>query len=138
MALSFLDKKHSVAGPGYSKWLIPPAALCVHLSIGQVYAFSVFKNSHVATFDTSLTAIGWVFSLAIVMLGLSAAVLGTWVERSGPRKAMCAAALCWGSGFLIGSAGIARPSPDDGSRPPLATRASSRSRGNSASSSAQR
>ena len=105
--MSRLDKKAIVAGPGYSRWLIPPAALAVHLSIGQVYAFSVFKNSLVATFDTSLTAIGWVFSIAIVMLGLSAAVLGTWVERSGPRKAMLAAALCWGPGFMVGSAGIA-------------------------------
>ena len=67
--MSRLDKQAIVAGPGYSRWLIPPAALAVHLSIGQVYAFSVFKNSLVASFDTSLTAIGWVFSLAIVMLG---------------------------------------------------------------------
>ena len=107
MRMSRLDKQATVARPGYSRWLIPPAALAVHLSIGQVYAFSVFKNSLVASFDTSLTAIGWVFSLAIVMLGLSAAVLGTWVERSGPRKAMLAAALCWGTGFLVGAAGIA-------------------------------
>ena len=105
--MSRLDKQAIVAGPGYSRWLIPPAALAVHLSIGQVYAFSVFKNSLVASFDTSLTAIGWVFSLSIVMLGLSAAVLGTWVERSGPRKAMVAAAACWGTGFLVSSAGIA-------------------------------
>lgn len=105
--MSILDKHAIVAGPGYSRWLIPPAALAVHLSIGQVYAFSVFKNSLVASFDTSLTAVGWVFSLSIVMLGLSAAVLGTWVERSGPRKAMVAAAACWGTGFLVGSAGIA-------------------------------
>ena len=105
--MSVLDKQAIVARPGYSRWLIPPAALAVHLSIGQVYAFSVFKNSLVATFDTSLTAIGWVFSIAIVMLGLSAALLGTWVERSGPRKAMLAAALCWGTGFVVGSAGIA-------------------------------
>jgi MFS family permease len=107
MCMSRLDKSAIVAGPGYSRWLIPPAALAVHLSIGQVYAFSVFKTSLVASFDTSLTAIGWVFSIAIVMLGLSAAVLGTWVERSGPRKAMLAAATCWGTGFLVGSAGIA-------------------------------
>ncbi|HSU01492.1 MAG TPA: OFA family MFS transporter [Nocardioides sp.] len=105
--MSVLDKQAIVASPGFSRWLIPPAALAVHLSIGQVYAFSVFKNSLVASFDTSLTAIGWVFSISIVMLGLSAALLGTWVERSGPRKAMLAAALCWGTGFMVGSAGIA-------------------------------
>ena len=105
--MSFLDKSATVARPGYSKWLIPPAALCVHLSIGQVYAFSVFKNSLVARFDSSQTAVAWIFSIAIVMLGLSAAFLGTWVERNGPRRAMVAAALCWSTGFLVGSAGIA-------------------------------
>src|SRR6185436_2543537 len=105
--MSFLDKSATVARPGYSKWLIPPAALCVHLSIGQVYAFSVFKTSLVEDFDTSQSAIAWIFSIAIVMLGLSAAVLGTWVERSGPRKAMTTAALCWGGGFMVGSVGIA-------------------------------
>ena len=105
--MSFLDKASTVARPGYSKWLIPPAALCVHLSIGQVYAFSVFKTSLVERFDSSQTAVAWIFSIAIVMLGLSAAVLGTWVERSGPRKSMAVAALCWGSGFLIGALGIA-------------------------------
>jgi MFS family permease len=105
--MSFLDKSATVARPGYSKWLIPPAALCVHLSIGQVYAFSVFKTSLVAHFDSSQTAIAWIFSITIVMLGLSAAILGTWVERVGPRMAMVTAAVCWGAGFLIGSAGIA-------------------------------
>jgi MFS family permease len=105
--LSFLDKSATVARPGYSKWLIPPAALCVHLCIGQVYAFSVFKTSLVDQFGSSQTAIAAIFSIAIVMLGLSAAVLGTWVERVGPRMAMATAALCWGLGFLIGAAGIA-------------------------------
>jgi MFS family permease len=108
--MSFLDKNATVARPGYSKWLIPPAALAVHLSIGQVYAFSVFKNSLVDHFESSQTAVAWIFSLAIVMLGLSAAVFGTWVERVGPRKAMATAAVCWGSGFAIGSLGIAMDS----------------------------
>ncbi len=105
--LDVLDKDRTIARVGYSKWLIPPAALCVHLSIGQVYAFSVFKTSLVARFESSQTAVAAIFSIAIVMLGLSAALLGTWVERAGPRKAMVTAAACWGSGFLIGSAGIA-------------------------------
>ncbi|MEJ7794176.1 MAG: OFA family MFS transporter [Nocardioides sp.] len=86
--------------------LIPPAALAVHLCIGQAYATSVYKNSLVAHFDVSLTSIGFVFSIAIVMLGLSAAVFGTWVERVGPRWAMFTAACCWGAGFLIGGLGI--------------------------------
>ncbi|WP_394847867.1 OFA family MFS transporter [Pendulispora brunnea] len=102
-----LDAERIVAEPGYSRWLIPPAALAIHLSIGQVYAFSVFKRPLQVHFGTSLTAIAWVFSIAIVMLGLSAAFLGTWVERNGPRKAMFTSACCWASGFLIGSIGIA-------------------------------
>lgn len=105
--LSFLDRERTVAPHSYNRWLIPPAALSVHLSIGQVYAFSVFKNPLVERFDTSLTPIGVIFSISIVMLGLSAAVLGTWVERSGPRKAMATAALCWSTGFLVGALGIA-------------------------------
>ncbi len=91
----------------YNRWLIPPAALAVHLSIGEVYAFSVFKNPLVDHFGSSLTAIGAIFSIAIVMLGLSAAVLGTWVERVGPRKAMFTSAVCWSSGFGIGALGVA-------------------------------
>ena len=86
--LSFLDREHTVAKPGYSRWLIPPAALAIHLCIGQAYATSVYKEALVAHFDTSLTAIGVIFSIAIVMLGVSAAVFGTWVDRVGPRKAM--------------------------------------------------
>ena len=107
MALSFLDREHTVAGPGYSRWLIPPAALAIHLCIGQAYATSVYKTALVQHFDTSLTAIGIIFSIAIVMLGLSAAVLGTWVDHNGPRAAMVAAALAWSVGFLVGALGIA-------------------------------
>jgi MFS family permease len=105
--LSFLDRDRTIAPPGYHRWLVPPAALAVHLSIGQVYAFSVFKNPLVAHFDSSLTAIGIIFSIAIVMLGLSAAFGGTWVEHNGPRKAMALSMVCWVSGFLVGALGIA-------------------------------
>lgn len=105
--LSFLDRRHTIAPPGFNRWLIPPAALAVHLCIGQVYATSVYKTSMVTWFGSSQTAIGVVFSIAIVMLGLSAAVLGTWVERNGPRKAMFVAASCWAAGFLVGSVGVA-------------------------------
>jgi MFS family permease len=107
VALSFLDREHTVARPGYSRWLIPPAALAIHLCIGQAYATSVYKNALVAHFDSSLTAIGVIFSIAIVMLGLSAAVMGTWVERAGPRAAMFTSACFWASGFLVGALGIA-------------------------------
>ena len=79
----------------------------VHLSIGEVYAFSVFKNPLVERFGVGLTPIAIIFSISIVMLGLSAAVFGTWVERAGPRAAMFTAALCWSSGFAIGALGVA-------------------------------
>jgi len=105
--LSALDHQHTVAPAGYSRWLIPPAALSVHLCIGQAYATSVYKNSLIAHFDASQTAIGVIFSIAIVMLGLSAAVGGTWVEANGPRKAMFVSASFWASGFFVGALGIA-------------------------------
>src|ERR671913_486846 len=104
---SFLARERIVARPGFNRWLIPPAALAVHLCIGQAYATSVYKTALVEHFDTSLTAIGIIFSIAIVMLGLSAALFGTWVDRNGPRAAMFTSAVFWVSGFLVGSLGIA-------------------------------
>ncbi len=105
--MSLLDRERTVAPRGYNRWLIPPAALAVHLSIGEIYAFSVFKIPLKDHFGTGLTPIGIIFSISIGMLGLSAAVGGRWVERAGPRKAMALAAVCWGSGFLIGAVGVA-------------------------------
>ncbi|EMY32942.1 sugar phosphate permease [Arthrobacter crystallopoietes BAB-32] len=104
--MSWLDRHHSIAPPGFNRWLIPPAALAVHLCIGQAYATSVYKNALVAHFDASLTEIGVIFSIAIVMLGLSAAIMGTWVDRNGPRMAMFTAAVFWSAGFLVGALGI--------------------------------
>ncbi|GEO94340.1 OFA family MFS transporter [Kocuria turfanensis] len=104
--MGWLDREHTVAPPGFNRWLIPPAALAVHLCIGQAYATSVYKTALVEHFDASLTEIGIIFSIAIVMLGLSAAVFGTWVDTNGPRKAMFTAALLWSGGFLVGAAGI--------------------------------
>src|SRR5512133_4092304 len=111
---SFLDRDHTVAGAHYSRWLVPPAALAIHLSIGQAYAFSVFNLplSHAvgittaAPADWKLSTIGWVFSVAIVFLGLSAAVFGAWLERVGPRKAMFVSALCFASGFQVAALGV--------------------------------
>ncbi len=110
----FLDREHIVAGSGFNRWLVPPAALCVHLCIGSVYAFSVFNLpmtrllgiTKSAPDDWKLTELGWIFSLAIVFLGLSAAFTGTWLDRVGPRKAMLAAAACFGGGFLIAALGV--------------------------------
>jgi MFS family permease len=112
--LSFLDKERTVAPPGYSRWLIPPAALCIHLCIGQAYAFSVFNLpmtrligiARMAPADWKLTELGWIFSLAIFFLGVSAALFGRWVEEGGPRRAMFTAALCWSGGFLLSAIGV--------------------------------
>jgi MFS family permease len=111
---SFLDSRRIIAPPGYSRWLIPPAALCVHLCIGQAYAFSVFNLpmtkligiSQSAPGDWKLTELGWIFSLGIFFLGVSAALLGRWVEEGGPRRAMFTAALCWAGGFALSAAGV--------------------------------
>jgi MFS family permease len=112
--MSFLDRDRTIAKPGFSRWLIPPAALCVHLCIGQAYAFSVFNLpmtkllgiAQSAPDDWALTDLGWIFSLAIFFLGASAALLGRWVEEGGPRRAMFTAALCWSGGFLIAAVGV--------------------------------
>ena len=104
--MSWLDRERIIAPPGFNRWLIPPAALAVHLCIGQAYATSVYKTALVEYFDASLTQIGVIFSVAIVMLGLSAAVMGTWVDRNGPRKAMFVSALFWSGGFMVGALGI--------------------------------
>ena len=132
--LSFLDRERIIAKPGFNRWLVPPAALAIHLCIGQAYAFSVFNKpltklvavSQLAPNDTlralsqsklvdavaavptdwSIPTIGWVFSLAIVFLGLSAATFGAWLDRVGPRKAMFASAVCFSSGFFVGSVGV--------------------------------
>ncbi len=112
--LSFLDRERSVAHPGYSRWLVPPAALAIHLCIGQVYAFSVFKIPLSEALgitksipgDWKQAQIAWIFSLAIVMLGLSAATFGKWLEGAGPRKAMFASAVCFALGFFISYFGV--------------------------------
>jgi MFS family permease len=115
MALfSFLDRDKSVAHPGFSRWLVPPAALAIHLSIGQAYAFSVFKIPLTQLIgitksvdgDWRQTQIAWIFSLAIAILGLSAATFGKWLEGAGPRKAMFASAVCFALGFFISYFGV--------------------------------
>ncbi|OWP63811.1 MFS transporter [Hymenobacter amundsenii] len=113
---SLLDRSRTIAGPGYNRWLIPPAALAIHLAIGQAYAFSVFKKplgallsgdpNAPAPADWTPAQLGIIFSIAIVLLGLSAAIFGKWLERVGPRKAMMASALCFAGGFFIASLGV--------------------------------
>ena len=112
---SFLDRSHSIAKPGFSRWMVPPAALCIHLCIGQAYAFSVFNLpmskligiTKSAPDDWKLTDLGWIFSIAIFFLGASAAVLGRWVEDGGPRRSMFAAAFTFLSCRLAIDASIA-------------------------------
>jgi MFS family permease len=129
LSTGFLAKERTIAKPGFDRWLVPPAALCIHLCIGMAYGFSVFwlPLSHAIGIDTALacpagtswigelttTTCDWsvsmlsmTFTLFIVVLGLSAALWGGWLERVGPRKAGFVAALCWGGGFLLGSLGI--------------------------------
>ena len=114
MTASFLDREITVAPVGFNRFLVPPAALAVHLSIGQAYAFSTFNLpltkligiTHSAPRDWDLKQVGWIFSIAIVFLGSSAAVFGRWVERVGPRKSMFTAALCFGGGFLVSAFGV--------------------------------
>ncbi|GGF31272.1 MFS transporter [Aliidongia dinghuensis] len=111
---SFLDRAHTVAPPGYNRFMVPPAALAVHLSIGQAYAFSTFNLplskligiTASAPDDWNLAQLGWTFSIAIVFLGVSAAVFGRWVENVGPRRAMFTAACCFGGGFLVSALGV--------------------------------
>jgi MFS family permease len=114
MSSSFLDRESTIAPPGYDRFLVPPAALAVHLSIGQAYAFSTFNLpltkllgvTQSSPADWKLTDVGWTFSIAIAILGLSAAVFGRWVERVGPRKSMFTSALCFGGGFIVAALGV--------------------------------
>ncbi len=103
----FLARSRIVAPPGWTRWLVPPAALSIHLSIGQAYAWSVFKTPLEKTLGLSGTQSGLPFQLGIVMLGLSAAFGGTLVEKNGPRWAMTVATVCFSAGFLLAALGVA-------------------------------
>jgi MFS family permease len=110
MAVGFLQRERIIAPPGWSRWLIPPAALSIHLAIGQAYAWSVFKNPLAATMLQGNPAAGTLtalpFTLGIVMLGVSAAVFGTAVDRNGPRWAMFISMVCFSTGFLVSALGV--------------------------------
>jgi MFS family permease len=114
MPAPFLDQQSTVAPSGYDRFLVPPAALAVQVSIGQICAFSTFNLpltriigiSHAARDDWTLIEVGWIFPLAIAILGLSAAVFGRWVDRVGPRRSMFTAALCFSGGFIVSAVAI--------------------------------
>ncbi len=109
-----LSKARITAEPGFNRWLVPPASIAIHLCIGSVYAWSVYNPPLTRLFgvvapaaeDWNLQSVTWVFSVAIVFLGLSAAFAGRWLEQVGPRMVGTVAACCWGGGYLIGSIGI--------------------------------
>jgi len=113
--LALLSKERIVAKPGFNRWFVPPASIAIHLCIGSVYAWSIFNPPLTrvlgvvtpAADDWTLGHVQWVFSFAIVFLGLAAAVAGRWLEDVGPRMVGVVAACCWGGGFIIGGFGIA-------------------------------
>lgn len=110
----FFSKEAIYAEPGFNRWKAPPASVAIHLCIGSVYAWSIFNPALVrvdgvvasASSDWNLEQVLWIFSVAIIFLGLSAAVAGKWLEKVGPRTVGSVAAVCWGGGFLIGAIGI--------------------------------
>src|ERR1700733_13157438 len=114
MPAAFLSRESTIAPLDYDRSMVPPAALAVHLSIGQAYAFSTFNIpltkligiTQSAPGDWKATQVVWIFSIAIAFLGSSAALFGRWVERVGPRKSMFIAAVCFSGGFFVSALGI--------------------------------
>ncbi len=125
----FLAKERIIAGKGFNRWLVPPAALAIHLCIGMAYGFSVFwlplskaigikesircapevgfiQEFFVTDCDWKISTLGWMYTLFFVFLGSSAAILGGWLERVGPRKAGMVSTFCWSGGMLISALGI--------------------------------
>ena len=126
---SWLDKERTIAGSGFNRWLVPPAALAIHLCIGMAYGFSVFwiplskaigitaaktcpptmgilTELFTTDCDWRISSLGWMYTLFFVILGLSAAIWGGWLERVGPRKAGVVAAVCWCGGLFISAFGV--------------------------------
>ena len=125
---SILDRQRIVAMAGFNRWLVPPAALCIHLCIGMAYGFSVFwlplsraigltaskscpdislmQELFTTTCDWRIASLGWMYTLFFVVLGVSAALWGSWLERAGPRKAGVVAAICWCGGLVLGAIGV--------------------------------
>ena len=127
--IPFLAKDRTVAGSGFNRWLVPPAALAIHLCIGMAYGFSVFwlplskaigiKDSIAcpkdlsffseifsASCDWKISMLGWMYTMFFVFLGSSAALWGGWLEHAGPRRAGVVAALCWAGGLVISALGV--------------------------------
>jgi MFS family permease len=128
-APGFFSKERIIARPGYNRWLVPPAALAIHLCIGMAYGFSVFwlplsravgvttsiacpkdfgllAQITTTTCDWKISMLGWTYTLFFLFLGFSAAIWGGWVERAGPRQAGVVSALCWCGGLAIAAVGV--------------------------------
>ena len=127
--LDFLAKERTIAGPKFNRWLVPPAALAIHLCIGMAYGFSVFwlplskavgitapaacpadmtffARVFSSTCDWPISMLGWTYTLFFVFLGSSAAIWGGWLEHAGPRKAGVTSALCWCGGLVLAAYGV--------------------------------
>src|SRR6267378_446136 len=127
--VGLLDRRRIIAGPGFNRWLVPPAALAIHLCIGMAYGFSVFwlplskaigitrsvtcpkdlstlAQIITTSCDWKISMLGWTYTLFFLFLGSSAAIWGGWVDRVGPRKAALLAALCWCGGLVISAIGV--------------------------------
>ena len=125
----WLDKERTIAAPGFNRWLVPPAALAIHLCIGMAYGFSVFwlplskaigitaaqacpkdmslfAELFASGCDWKISTMGWMYTLFFVLLGSAAALWGGWLERAGPRKAGVVSALCWCGGLVISAFGV--------------------------------
>ncbi|MEO8660380.1 MAG: OFA family MFS transporter [Bryobacteraceae bacterium] len=93
-----------------NRWFIPLAAVLIHISIGSVYAWSTFNKPINAILHTAADA--WfkapyiTFSTALILLGLSAAFGGPWVEHNGPRKTALFAAGFFCTGLVVGALGL--------------------------------
>jgi MFS family permease len=125
----FLKKENTVAGPGFNRWMVPPAALAIHLCIGMAYGFSVFwiplsraigitdpvvpppdmgffAKIFSSSYDWDISMLGWMYTLFFVFLGSAAAIWGGWLEREGPRKVGLISAFCWCGGLVISAFGV--------------------------------
>jgi len=127
--LQLLSKENIVAKEGFNRWLVPPAALAIHLCIGMAYGFSVFwlpltravgisssvncptdmgfmSEIMASNCDWKISSLVIMFQLFFIFLGGAAALLGGWLEHAGPRKAGVAAAICWSGGLVVSALGV--------------------------------
>ncbi|MFZ6673983.1 OFA family MFS transporter [Undibacterium sp. Xuan67W] len=126
---SLLAKERTIAGEGFNRWLVPPAALAIHLCIGMAYGFSVFwlplskaigidkplacaadmgliAELFASNCDWKISTLSLMYTLFFLFLGSSAALFGGWLEHAGPRKAGVVSAICWCSGLVISALGV--------------------------------